>query len=183
MKTFTGLFVLVLIVLTYSCNQRTPIDPETANNAQDSLVYNPFDSLHLKRKVFAGIDSLELNPFEIYLELELVDVEIGMFNSLVFNTEYEELKELTLNSEEIIFDDKLLTAGVKSLKRVDIMLPLSMGKPLKREVLFTNKYHAILYHDVDEVAYRDREGMCNYSTYKIIDIVPVGQSFYRDTRR
>jgi hypothetical protein len=183
MNVFTSITALLLVFLMYACGDGNSEKLELAQDEIDSLIYNPFDSLHLKRKVFAGIDSLELNPFEIYLELELVDVEIGMFNSLVFNTEYEELKELTLNSEEIIFDDKLLTAGVKSLKRVDIMLPLSMGKPLKREVLFTNKYHAILYHDVDEVAYRDREGMCNYSTYKIIDIVPVGQSFYRDTRR
>lgn len=92
MKSLIRLLIFILpIVSILSCTESNDESLNMGETVQDTLRYYPFDSLYLQRKVFTGYDSLELNPFEIYMELELVDVQVGMFNTLVFKTDVPKL--------------------------------------------------------------------------------------------
>lgn len=84
-------------------------------------------------------------------------------------------------NEELIFGNDEVDGRSKSANSVYIMLPLSVDKPLRREVLFNKRYHAVLSYELEKVSHRDRNGMCDYSTFSIIDIVPIGEPFYRET--
>ena len=170
---------LVIITIAFSCTNNEKKVVVFENEVQkDTLVYDPFQNLHLSRSVFTGKDSLALAPFEIYIELELEDLERGMFDALVFKTSVKSLPKinLKLKKEELATSDG---TDENNCVFVNLESP-NYEEKLKRKILYNKVYHAIVCYEVDRVA-ASGAATCNFSTYCLIDIVPKGALFKKQT--
>jgi hypothetical protein len=174
LTTLFFFFGLSLFLLS-SCtdNYSKPIQKQEEAK-KDTVIYNPFENIHLTRQIMVANDTLVLAPHHIYLDLELIDVERGMFDALVFKTNCKDLPKLTLKSETI-FTPSEYGSGQNNSVFVKLESPLN-SSGMQRKILYNKPYHAILCYQVDGEA-ASGKATCDYSSYRIIDIVPKGQLF------
>lgn len=158
-------FLVSVAVFVFSCNSK---ESESVSVTTIKISeYNPYERLYESRTIFTGVDSLELSPFVMYWELELVGVERGMMDVLVFKTPYKQKPLIRVDAGDISSEGSNNLIELKSAHS---------GGRLTRNIGYNTSYHAIVYYSIDEVAVAGTH-TCNYSSYRLVDIVPKDELF------
>ena len=158
-------FLVSVVAFLFSCNSK-PTDA-VGITTTETYKYNPFERLYENRTISTGTDSLELRPFVMYWELELVGVERGMMDVLVFKTPYEQNPLIRVDAGDISSEGSSNLIELKSA---------NSGSRLTRNIEYKTIYQAIVYYSIDEVAVAGTP-TCDYSSYRLVDIVPKGELF------
>lgn len=158
-------FLVLVAAFLFSCNSKE--SESVSITTIETPEYSPFERLCESRTIFTGVDSLELSPFVMYWELELVGVELGMMDVLVFKTPYKQKPLIRVDAGDISSEGSNNLIELKSAHS---------GGRLTRNVEYNRSYHAIVYYSVDEVAIAGTP-TCNYSSYRLVDIVPKDELF------
>lgn len=172
--TKMAIFSIAVHFLSSCTGNTPPAEPIEKVEEIDSTIYDPFANLDKTRTVFTGTDSLKLSPFEIYTELQFKDAGIcGMFQVITVEEVSGNRSITELKLEEIVNTNDFRDCAWKSNSLI-----LKLGS-FNREVYKNKPYKALIGYSVDEESHRSNLGMCDYSGYFIIDIVPQGERFKR----
>lgn len=144
---------------------------------------NVFENIEKYRTVWTGNDSIQLNPFEILVQLKFKDYEFGGLNDREY-LKFESQDSLADYNSIILFEEETITKKMdfKNGKWIgkSLILRLTSSKDIHRELIKNKTYNAILAYKSDNTIARSNEPTDAFLLgYYIVDIVVPGHKFQR----